>query len=114
MKNNKFNHDKEIKEIQSLAGKFKNLHESIVFEDEVENQENQTENDADFEDDDYQEINQVDSLDNTTAIDRIRLICLDGLKELASKNQLKSKEFDTLNDIFSRCNNYAKDAMKSK
>lgn len=110
-------HLKDLKEIQDITSKIKRMNESIMFEDDFDNIDDQM-----MQGDEYtQELNTQDNiehqeepksledkgmeeLDKLGALDKIRLICLDGMKELAKQGQPDSPQFVALNKIFGICN----------
>lgn len=105
---------KHLKEIQEIASKIRKMNEQAIFEDEfdveepfmdgeIEQTEVQQDEPKSLEDKGMQE------LDKVGALDKIRLICLDGMKELAQQSQADSAQFLALNKIFAICNKGTED-----
>jgi len=99
----------DMKEIQNMTEKIRRINENVVFEDEYDNEE-YTDNENLNDNNDGAEINDsledtgMEELDKIGALDKIRLLCLDGMKELAKKGQPDSPQFIALNKIFNICN----------
>lgn len=105
-------HLKDLREIQEITAKIKQMNESVMFEDDFEVEEPFADgNEQSFEDDvraqeepKSLEDKGMEELDKLGALDKIRLICLDGMKELAQQSQADSAQFVALNKIFAICN----------